>query len=509
MDRLSPRCAQLPWAILATVVAATVFAADPPPPADRPNIVVILIDDLPYAGLSVTGNEYLETPHLDRVAKEGMFFTRAYSEVVCGPSRTSLITGQNAARHGRTDNVPGVHPYPLMREPLLQPPANVPPGAGVDLIQGARLPEPVTPEAFTLVKALKAAGYTTGLSGKWHMTLQHLTPNAARGLGFDFCSPPAARSKPYRDTGRVTDDAIRFIRECTANAPEREFFLYLPFVAVHGGHVVPPEDQERWRQRLAGATPGVPPDLLATLEFVDRSVGRVLDTLDDLGIADDTLVVLAGDNGGVCKKVHGEENKPFRMGKGSLYEGGIRVPLFMRWPGRIATGTRCDVPVHLSDIMPTLCDAAGATIDPGHVIDGVSILPLSSGARIPERTLFVHYPHYLVEGATTPTRVAIQGRYKLLWSPYDHIAVEGRRATPDALRYVPEPRVELFDLEDDPGERHDLSATKPEKVAELRSLFEDFMERAGARDVSPNPDYDATKPLFNSRDAALAKSRVE
>jgi arylsulfatase A len=495
-------------------VAPLTFACAADPPA-RPNVVVILIDDLPYAGLSVTGNPYLETPHLDRVAKQGMFFTRAYSEVVCGPSRTSLITGQNAARHGRTDNVPGVHPFALMQEPLVpaKPGAKLEPGAepkaGYDLGQGGRLPEPVTPEAFTLVKALKAAGYTTGLSGKWHMTLQHLTPNAARAFGFDFCSPPAARSKPYRDTGRVTNDAIRFIRDCTARDPAREFFLYLPFVAVHGGHVVPPDDQERWRQRLAGTTPGIPTDLLATLEFVDRSVGRVLDTLDELGIADDTLVVLAGDNGGVCKKVHGEENKPFRMGKGSLYEGGIRVPLFMRWPVRIAPGTRCDVPVHLSDLMPTLCEAAGAAIAPGHVVDGASLLPLLSGGSIPERTLFVHYPHYLVEGATTPTRVAIQGRYKLLWSPYDHIAIEGRRAMPNTLRYVPEPRVELFDLEADPGERHDLSAAQPKKVAELRGLFEAFMKRSRARDVAPNPDYDATKPLYNARHAALAKSPGE
>lgn len=506
--RTASNTAFLPGA-LALVLSAAVVAADEQPPSVRPNIVVILIDDLPYAGLSVTGNASLQTPRLDRVAKEGMFFTRAYSEVVCGPSRTSLITGQNAARHGRTDNVPGVHPYALMRESLLPPKADAELGAGVDLVQGARLPEPVTPESLTLVKALKAAGSTTGLSGKWHMTRQHLTPAAARALGFDFCAAPADRAKPYRDTERLTDEAIGFIRDCTKGEAARKFFLYLPFVAVHGGHVVPPEDRERWRQRLAGTMPSVSPDLLATLEFVDCSVGRVLDTIDELGIADDTLVVLAGDNGGVCKRVHGAENQPFRMGKGSLYEGGIRVPLFMRWPGRIPAGARCDVPVHLADLMPTLCDVAGAPVDPGHVVDGVSLRPLFSGGSTPERTLFVHYPHYLIEGATTPTRVAIQGRYKLVWSPYDHVAIEGRRVTPDAMKYVPEPRVELFDVEADPGERHDVSATHPEKVAELRGLFEAFMKQAGARDVAPNPDYDATQPLFNARDAALAQSRGE
>jgi arylsulfatase A-like enzyme len=139
------------------------------------------------------------SPETESLALMRRLPTRAYSEVVCGPSRTSLITGQNAARHGRADNVPGVHPYALMREPLLPPKPGADPGAGLDLGQGARLPEPITPEAFTLVKALKAAGYTTGLSGKWHMTLQHLTPSAARALGFDSCGPPAARAKPYRD----------------------------------------------------------------------------------------------------------------------------------------------------------------------------------------------------------------------------------------------------------------------------------------------------------------------
>lgn len=245
--------------------------------------------------------------------------------------------------------------------------------------------------------------------------------------------------------------------------------------------------------------------MLASLEFVDRAVGRVLSALDDLGLADNTVVIFASYNGGVSKTVYSAGNGFLRMGKGTLYEGGVRVPLFIRWPGRIAPGRRSDVPVHFADLLPTLCDLAGIPLDPGHAVDGVSLRPLFAGLALPERNLFLTFPHYLAEFGTTPVRAVIQGRHKLVWHPYDHLDFEGGRISVATSRYIARPRVELFDLEDDPGERLDLASSRPEKVAELRRAHEAWMLSVGAKDLAPNPAYDSRRPMFNSRDEALAK----
>ena len=488
-----------PFLALAALPLAPLNSHAAETPERKPNIVFVLVDDLPYAGLSLTGNSWLETPSIDGLAKQGMFFTRAYSEVVCGPSRISIMTGQFAGRHGRTDNVPGVHPRALMLEPLLPAPAGGDAGKEFDEAAGDRLPSPLEPESYSLVKALKADGYRTALSGKWHMRKQHLTPAEARDYGFDFCNEKAQRGNPYKDSQRFTDDAIRFIRENR----DQSFFVYLAYSAVHGPHIVPPEDKQRWAKRLEGKKPGINPDMLASLEFIDRSVGSVLDTLQELNLTDDTIVVFAGDNGGVCKKVHGEENQPLRLGKASLYEGGVRVPLILRWPGHIPPDSRCDVPVSLADLFPTLCEAAGTKLDPAHPLDGVSLRPLFSGGKIPDRTIFIHYPHYFATSGTTPTRVAIRDRYKLLWNPYDHVAIEGARVPPEGAGYVPKPRLELYDVQADPGEKVNLAEKMPDMVKELCRLYEAWMKEVGAKELAPNPDYDAKDPLFNERKAAL------
>lgn len=467
-------------------------------PPQKPNIVFLLIDDMPYAGMSLTGNPYLQTPNMDRIAKEGMFFSRAYSQPVCGPSRADIMTGQTAGRHGRTDNVPGVHTRALMLEPL--GPAPTKPGLPFDLVQSGRLPDAVRPDTYTVVRALQSAGYKTAISGKWHLEEGHLTPAQARELGFDFCNESADRTRPYRDTARFTDDAINFMRDNR----DHPFFLYLATVAVHGPHIVPPEDKARWAEKLEGKNPGIPPDMLAGLEFVDHSVGRVLDAIDELGLADNTMVILASDNGGVAKTRYSEANRPFREGKGTHYEGGVRVPLAIRWPGHIAPDTRCDVPVQFADFLPTFCQAAGVKPDTSQPLDGLSLEPLFRGGSLPERSIFLTFPHYMADSATTPVRTVIQDRYKLVWNPHDHIAIEGDRIAKKNMRYVAAPRVELFDLLEDPAERTNLADKLPEKVAELRKLFEDWMKECGAKDLAPNPDYDPSDPLFNARDESLA-----
>ena len=498
---MKPHHIFLNFLLLFTPFAGNVLAEAPKP---KPNIVFILVDDMPYAGPSAMGNTLLQTPQMDRIAKEGMLFSRAYTEPLCGPSRATLMTGQFAGRHGRTDNVPGVHPYALMREPLAPLPEAMPADAFPgEAAAGARLPDPVRPGGYSLVHALKAAGYRTGITGKWHLPLQHLTQNLARQYGFDFCTEKPDRSQPYRDTQHFTDDAIQFIRDSRA----QNFFLYVPYVAVHGGHVVPKEDQARWKARLKGKKEIMAPDMLASLEFVDHSVGRILDALDELKLTDNTIVIFASDNGGVGKDLYSVENAPLRLGKGTLYEGGVRVPLFIRWPGQIQPGTRCDVPVHFADMLPTLCDAAGAKPDPAHPLDGANLKPLFSVGTLPERTFCVTYPHYFAEHGTTPVRAAIQSRYKLVWHPYDHIEIVGARVTEAAIRYVAQARAELFDLETDPGEHENLADKHPEKVGELKSIVEIWMKQTGSNDLTPNPGYDPSRPLFNTRDEALKKER--
>lgn len=480
-------------AVLFALLAAPLAShADP-----RPNIVFILVDDMPYAGPSVTGNTVLKTPHMDRIAKEGILFSRAYTEPVCGPSRATLMTGQFGGRHGRTDNVPGMHPYALMQESLLPLPSGNKTQDTLNEAQaGARLPDPVRADGYSLVQALKAGGYRTALCGKWHLPQQHLTPTLARHYGFDFCTDKPDRSQPYRDTKHFTDDAIQFMRDHKSQS----FFVYLPYVAVHGGHVVPQEDKDRWKERLKGEKAGMDPEMLASLEFVDRSVGRVLEALDELGLSESTMVLFASDNGGVSKSMHSAYNAPLRLGKGTLYEGGVRVPLFVRWPGSIKPGQRCNVPVHFADLFPTLCEAAGVTPEKSHPLDGTTLSPLFNGGTLTERTLFMTYPHYLVEFGTTPVRAAIQNRYKLVWNPYDHIDLAGGRVTSAAMRYVPKPKIELFDLESDHGEHENLAERYPEKVQEMKTLIENWMKQTGAKDLAANPAYDASRPLFNTRD---------
>jgi uncharacterized sulfatase len=486
-------------AALLLVPPAQIPAAEAP--KAKPNIVFLLVDDMPYAGLSLTGNPYLQTPNMDRIAKEGMFFTRAYSQPVCGPSRADIMTGQTAGRHGRTDNVPGVHPHALMQEPL--GPAPTKPGLPFDLVQSARLPDAVRPDTYTVVRALQSAGYKTAISGKWHLEEGHLTPAQARELGFDFCNESADRTRPYRDTQRFTDDAIRFMRENR----DHPFFLYLATVAVHGPHIVPPEDKARWAEKLKGKNPGLSPDMLAGLEFVDASVGRVLDAITELGLAKNTLVVLASDNGGVAKTRYSEANRPFREGKGTHYEGGVRVPLAIRWPGHIPPDSRCDVPVQFADFLPTFCEAAGVTPDSARPLDGMSLFPLFAQGTLPDRTFFLTFPHYMREYAATPVRTVIQNRYKLVWHPFDHIEIDGDKISDRTLRYVAEPRIELFDLLEDPSERQNLAQKMPGKVAELQKLYEEWMEKIGAKNPVPNPGYDPADPLFNARDAELKKQK--
>jgi len=427
-------------------------------PASRsvPNIVLVLADDLGWSELGCYGNRFNETPNLDRLAREGMRFTDAYAAApVCSPFRASLMAGQWPARVGITD--------------YLRPDD----------------PKHLAPECLTLAEALRGAGYVTGIIGKWHLTGYAAhgakeVPPAAQGFAEVIMSenhgigggsywfpyhfnPRIEQRLPGREylVDRMNREAVEFI----GRNRQKPFFLYLSHYAVHTALVGKPDLVAKYEAKPgAGRGPRAPrnnPHLAAQLESIDQGVGMILAELDRLGLADNTLVIFTSDNGGESRVT---SNAPLRAGKSTLYEGGIREPLLVRWPGRVAPGTVCRTSVSSVDFYPTLCRVAGATPDPRQQIDGTCLQPLLEDpeARLPRSALFWHYPlekpHFLGGRSGGAIR---QGNWKLIeW--FDTGAVE------------------LYNLAEDPGEQHDLADRRAEKREELRAALAAWRRDVGA-----------------------------
>lgn len=446
--------------------------------AEKPNIVFVLFDDLPYAGMSALGNTRIETPHMDRLVKEGMTFTRAYSEMLCAPSRCTIFTGQWSARHGHTNVGGPQYPYVKMKEP--------------------ELTRPVTPETFNLAKLLKSAGYTTAIFGKWHMTEVGLKPALAKQCGFDE-AVPVSSAAPYKDVVKNFDLAAGFVKRQDGAKP---FFLYVPTFVTHGPHEVTKEEVAAWMQGHPGADRGLA-QMMITLAKTDERLGKLHAALDERGLTGNTLFLTASDNGAYSLERDSEINKPLREGKGSFHEGGIRVPLIARWPGRIQPGSRSDSLVHFVDLLPTLAEVSGTQPPAGHKLDGRSLVPLFEGGSWANRTLFIHYPHYVLHWGTTPGHAVVQDRWKLIHYPFDHVTYPGERKLPETAHYAVGPRTELYDLQADPIERNDLAAQNPEVVAALMKQLEAWLQETGAKMPAGNPDYDPARVLFNARQASL------
>ena len=457
-------------ALIAALCGQT-HAAEPA----RPNIVFILLDDLPYAAMSAVGNTRLQTPHMDRLAKEGMTFTRAYSEVLCSPSRFTIFTGQYAARHGHTTVGGREYPHAKMREP--------------DLVR-----EPLQPGGFNLARMLKDAGYITAIFGKWHMPAVPIVPAKARALGFDEAVAVNHRA-PFKDAVKNFDLAADFVRRQDGARP---FFLYVPTFVTHGPHEVTKEETSAMAAKT-GADAKLA-EMLTTLAKTDECLGKLLAALDEKRLTENTLLLLASDNGAYALERYSELNKPFREGKGSLHEGGIRVPLIARWPGKIAPGSRSDSLVHFVDLLPTLAEVAGAKPPADHVLDGRSFLPLLTGqGSFTDRTLFTHYPHYVMHWGTTPGDAVVEDRWKLIRHPHDHVTYPGERKVPESLEYHTTPHIALYDLQADPAERENIAAQHPEIVASLEKKLDAFLTEAAAKQPSANPDYDPANPKHHSR----------
>jgi len=485
---------------------------------DRPNVVLFLVDDMGWMDSTPYGSEYYETPNMERLARLSMRFTDAYAVPLCSPSRASILTGQYTARHGVTS---ATGHRPPAEEDSPRYPEKAPPAKRFLYAESKNY---LDPDLTTLAEVLRNAGYRTGHFGKWHLGL--MPRHWPDQHGFEtiwHCAPdpgPPSYFSPYgvhpdgRPTGqhrvgnitdgpegeyitdRLTDEALRFVE----THRDKPFYLNLWHYGVHGpwGH-----KEEYTRQFAKKTDPSGKqrnPIMASMLKSIDDSLGRVLDKLDELGLTENTLFIFYSDNGGNThsntpgsrqmtrikpghprysfvldwKKWAGPEpptnNAPLREGKGRIYEGGQRVPLMVRWPGRIEPATTSDAVVGPIDLYPTILHALDLETPPDHIVDGISFLPVLQRKGELERTaLFTWFPHLI------PAVSVRVGDYKLIrrWEPHpDYPAIR-----------------ELYNLENDIGETENLADELPEKVAELEALIDAFIEDTGALAPKPNPAY--------------------
>ena len=461
----------------------------------QPNFVFILIDDLGWRDLACYGSDFYETPHLDRLAAQGMTFSDAYAACpVCSPTRASIMTGRYPATIGLTDWIDSEHWVHPARGILIDAPY-------VD-----HLPLKET----SLATALRDGGYQTWHVGKWHLGGKRSYP---QNHGFDvnvggcqWGAPINGYFSPYNIPGlengpegeylidRLTDDAIRLIE----NNADKPFFLNMWYYAVHTPIQAKAEYIEKFeiKAKVLGIDQIEPfeigepfptehkrhlnitrrilqsdPVYAAMVYALDENIGRLLDTLERIGQAENTVVIFTSDNGGLATAESSPTcNAPLSEGKGWMYEGGTREPLIVRWPGVVEPGTTCDVPVTSPDFYPTILQMAGLPLGPEQRFDGISLLPLFEGADTLQReAIFWHYPHYGNQGGTPGSSIRV-GDYKL-------------------IHFFENDRVELYNLREDISEDYDLAKEMPVLAERMKAQLENWREHVEAKIPQLNPEY--------------------
>jgi arylsulfatase A-like enzyme len=438
----------------------------------KPNIILIMADDLGWTDLGCYGSKFYETPNLDKLASQGMRFTSAYtSGPNCAPTRAALYSGQYGPRTGVYTVASGARGLAENRK--LLPVPNV-----------TNLPL----ETVTLGQAMKDAGYTTALFGKWHLGGGKYHPSqrgfdeavVSMGKHFNFNTDPKVKVPPDAYLADfLTDRAVDFIERHR----KQPFFLCVMHFGVHTPHEAKKELVEKFRtkQPVGGHHD---PVYAAMIYSLDESVGRIMARLEELDLADDTIIIFTSDNGGVGgykeAGISGggkhTNNAPLRGGKGMLYEGGVRVVFIVRWKRRVRPGTNCDVPIASIDLYPTCLQVGGGKARGGHTLDGVSIAPLleSGGKGTLKRDLFWHFPGYLEAGKkdwrTTPAGAIRSGDWKL-------------------HEFFEDGRIELYNLKDDLGEKNNLAAKMPELAKQLHQKLKDWRATVKAPMPTPDPAY--------------------
>ncbi|MBT3277830.1 MAG: sulfatase [Phycisphaerales bacterium] len=446
----------------------------------KPNILLMMVDDLGWFDVGFNGSKYYRTPNIDKLASQGMIFTRAYANAPnCAPTRACLLSGQYTPRHGvftvkNSDRGPASQRkiIPIKTETLLDP------------------------KFVTIGETIQAAGYRTASMGKWHMGTDEYGP---KNQGFDVNiagnhsgSPKGGYFSPYNNpqlkdgpkgehiTDRIAQEACKFITD--TNSMNKPFFLYLPFYGVH----TPIQP----KKELVGKYAALPkkeqqgkPAYAAMVEVTDNAVGTIMKTLDELKLAENTIVIFFSDNGG-----HGSvtTHGPLRGSKGMIYEGGIREPMCVRYPGVVKPGTKCDTPVIGIDFLPTLTKLAGGKLPTTQPVDGTDIMPLFKGGTIDREAIYFHEPVYLqghIANASQrdrhfrirPCSAIIKGDWKY-------------------VQYYENPGdVEMYNLKDDLGEKTNLAKKKPAKAKELAADLNKWIKDVKAPiPTEPNPKYAPT-----------------
>jgi len=508
----------------------------------QPNIILFLVDDMGWTDCGAYGSQYYETPNVDRLAAGSVRFTQAYAHPLCSPSRASIMTGQEEARHGIMSAHGHLEPEPWGPQVYQENPS---PDQPFLLPKSRRY---LDPEATTLAEALKAAGYRTAHLGKWHLGLTEPHWPEAHGFETTFhCAPdpgppgstyfsphgvhPDGHPSGKHRVGNIADgpegehiadrlaqEAIKFI---TAHKDE-PFFLNLCQYSVHGPWEARADYIEYFTKKEDPTGRHTNPVMAAMLKSMDDSLGQVLKALDELRLAENTIVVFFSDNGGNVKSwsTEGEQNRylkhpkhhlyhmvktyrehaglqpptsnaPLRMGKAFLYEGGERVPLMVRWPDKIKGGGTSEAIINNIDLYPTLLELAGIPPPKNHVIDGLSFAPvLMKGEAFPRDTSFTWFPYH---DAGISVR---QGKWKL---------IRRFKENPDYYEGL----VELYDLKEDLGETTNLAKKMPEKVAELGRLIDAHFASTGGLYPKPNPDYRKSAPKSATHGLVPKQCRID
>lgn len=446
-----------------------------PVSSGKPNIVLILIDDLGYRDVGPTGRGDIDTPHIDQLAREGMTWTNAYSaSPVCSPTRAALMSGKSPARVHFSGHITAIgrHRHPAKSR-------IIPPNDLMDLLH----------EEISLAEVVKPAGYRSISLGKWHIGREGFWPES-QGFdvnigGWTHGSPPS-HFYPYRNdsdwnasiptlaegepgeylTDRLTHEAIAFMEENKF----QPFLVYLSHYAVHTPLQAPAELVSKYEKRF-GEDGRVDPTYAAMVEAVDRGVGEIMQALETLDLAENTILIFASDNGADARY---SDNRPFREGKGHLYDGGLRVPLFVRWPGRIPPGTLSDTLTTSEDLFVTISDVVtDAVKDTG--LDGMSLLPdFGHSIEDESRTLYWYYPHYSPH-KNVPGAAIREGNLKLI-EFYDPVSVE------------------LYDLSSDPSESNNLAEAFPAEVKRLKGKLDQYLDACGTIMPTANPAFNHSTP---------------
>lgn len=445
-------------------------------PSPRPNIILIVADDLGWGDLSCYGNTFIETAHLDKLSEQGLRFTNAYAAgPLCSPTRASIVTGINPARLNLTEHIHGHHPTPPSQQ-LVTP----------KTAQGLPL------DASTIGEALQKVGYTTGHIGKWHLGGGKFSP-ANRGydlaFGGSWAGLPGSFFYPFFNgdaypelkenskegdylTDKLTDKALSFI----VDNREIPFFLALNFYAPHVPIEGKPELVEKYRNKRGDEPDSLLPNVhyAAMVEAIDQNVGRILNQLEKIDLSQRTIVLFTSDNGGLHvrevpafdKHTPPTTNTPLKDGKGYLHEGGIRIPLIIRNPFSAVKGKEINTPVITDDLFNTIMAmvGSGATTE-----DGLDLTPLLYGKAIKERNLYWHFPHYSPQSGL-PGSIVRSGKYKLItWYETGEMA--------------------LYDLEKDLGERDNLLEENPDLVEEMQHALDLWLKKVNAKMPEKNPEF--------------------